>query len=134
VNSSLQRFALTLRPTTGPQHSSPSENRRMPVSQAPLFEPISARTRVLSQREVILGQNLANEDTPNYRPPRSAPDRVRAPGIGAAGVAGRPAMTRNAPLARALRAGVELGAEAPPAHYRAVAEVIGYVMRPGTGH
>jgi flagellar biosynthesis protein FlhB len=38
-------------------------------------------------------------------------------------------VVRNAPLARALHAGVELGAEVPPAHYRAVAEVIGYVMR-----
>ncbi len=36
---------------------------------------------------------------------------------------------RNAPLARALHAGVKIGAEVPPAHYRAVAEVIGYVMR-----
>ena len=41
---------------------------------------------------------------------------------------------RNAPLARALHAGVEIGAEVPPAHYRAVAEVIGYVMRLRAGH
>jgi flagellar biosynthesis protein FlhB len=33
------------------------------------------------------------------------------------------------PLARTLHAAVELGDEVPPAHYRAVAEVIGYVMR-----
>jgi flagellar biosynthetic protein FlhB len=38
-------------------------------------------------------------------------------------------VVQNPPLARALHAGVELGAEVPPAHYRAVAEVIGYVMR-----
>ncbi len=38
-------------------------------------------------------------------------------------------VVENPPLARALHAGVELGAEVPPAHYRAVAEVIGYVMR-----
>jgi flagellar biosynthetic protein FlhB len=43
-------------------------------------------------------------------------------------------VVRNAPLARALHAGVELGAEVPPAHYRAVAEVIGYVMRLGARH
>jgi len=36
---------------------------------------------------------------------------------------------QDPPLARALHAGVELGAEVPPAHYRAVAEVIGYVLR-----
>jgi flagellar biosynthetic protein FlhB len=35
----------------------------------------------------------------------------------------------NPPLARALHAGVDLGAEVPPACYRAVAEVIGYVLR-----
>ncbi len=38
-------------------------------------------------------------------------------------------VVENPPLARALHEGVELGAEVPPAHYRAVAEVIGYVMR-----
>jgi flagellar biosynthesis protein FlhB len=41
---------------------------------------------------------------------------------------------QNPPLARALHAGVELGAEVPPAHYRAVAEVIGYVLRLRAGH
>jgi hypothetical protein len=40
----------------------------MPVSPAPLFKLISARLAWLSQREVILGQNLANADTPRYRP------------------------------------------------------------------
>jgi flagellar biosynthetic protein FlhB len=38
-------------------------------------------------------------------------------------------VVENPPLARALHAAVELGAEIPPDHYRAVAEVIGYVMR-----
>ena len=38
-------------------------------------------------------------------------------------------IVQNPPLARALHAGVELGAEVPPAHYRAAAEVIGYVLR-----
>lgn len=48
-------------------------------------------------------------------------------------------IVRNPPLARALYATVELDDEIPPEHYRAVAEVIGYVMklkrgqaRPGT--
>jgi flagellar biosynthetic protein FlhB len=40
-------------------------------------------------------------------------------------------LLENPPLARALHASVELGAEIPPEHYRAVAEVIGYVMRIG---
>ncbi len=35
----------------------------------------------------------------------------------------------NPPLARALYASVELDEEVPPEHYKAVAEVIGYVMR-----
>ena len=40
-------------------------------------------------------------------------------------------LLENPPLARALHASVDLGAEIPPEHYRAVAEVIGYVMRIG---
>jgi flagellar biosynthesis protein FlhB len=38
-------------------------------------------------------------------------------------------VVENAPLARALHATVEVDEEIPPEHYKAVAEVIGYVMR-----
>jgi len=38
-------------------------------------------------------------------------------------------VVENPPLARALYATVELEQEVPPEHYKAVAEVIGYVMR-----
>lgn len=38
-------------------------------------------------------------------------------------------IVENPPLARALYASVELDHEIPPDHYKAVAEVIGYVMR-----
>jgi flagellar biosynthetic protein FlhB len=38
-------------------------------------------------------------------------------------------IVENAPLARALHATVEVDQEIPPEHYKAVAEVIGYVMR-----
>ena len=38
-------------------------------------------------------------------------------------------VVENPPLARALHAAVEIDQEIPPEHYRAVAEVIGYVMR-----
>jgi len=38
-------------------------------------------------------------------------------------------IVENAPLARALYAGVELDEEIPPEHFQAVAEVIGYIMR-----
>jgi flagellar biosynthetic protein FlhB len=33
------------------------------------------------------------------------------------------------PLAQALYAGVEIGQEIPPEHYKAVAEIVGYVFR-----
>ena len=38
-------------------------------------------------------------------------------------------LVENPPLARALYGGVEIDQEVPPEHYKAVAEVIGYVMR-----
>jgi flagellar biosynthetic protein FlhB len=38
-------------------------------------------------------------------------------------------IVENPPLARALHATVEVDREIPPEHYKAVAEVIGYVMR-----
>jgi flagellar biosynthetic protein FlhB len=38
-------------------------------------------------------------------------------------------VVENPPLARALHATVEIDQEVPPEHYKAVAEVIGYVMR-----
>ncbi|TGD96558.1 flagellar biosynthesis protein FlhB [Methylobacterium nonmethylotrophicum] len=38
-------------------------------------------------------------------------------------------VVENPPLARALHATVEIDAAVPPEHYRAVAEVIGYVLR-----
>src|SRR3990172_4552549 len=38
-------------------------------------------------------------------------------------------VVENPPLARALHDTVEIDQEIPPEHYRAVAEVIGYVMR-----
>lgn len=36
---------------------------------------------------------------------------------------------QNPPLARALYSGVEIDQEVPPEHYKAVAQIIGYVMR-----
>jgi flagellar biosynthetic protein FlhB len=38
-------------------------------------------------------------------------------------------IVENPPLARTLHATVEIDAEVAPEHYKAVAEVIGYVMR-----
>jgi flagellar biosynthetic protein FlhB len=38
-------------------------------------------------------------------------------------------LVENPPLARALHKTVDIDQEVPPEHYKAVAEVIGYVMR-----
>ncbi|HAD87864.1 MAG TPA: flagellar biosynthesis protein FlhB, partial [Rhodospirillaceae bacterium] len=38
-------------------------------------------------------------------------------------------IVENPPLARALYGSVEIDQEIPPEHFKAVAEVIGYVMR-----
>jgi flagellar biosynthetic protein FlhB len=38
-------------------------------------------------------------------------------------------IVENPPLARALHATVEIDQQIPPEHYKALAEVIGYVMR-----
>jgi flagellar biosynthetic protein FlhB len=38
-------------------------------------------------------------------------------------------LVENPPLARALYATTKIGQTIPPEHYRAVAEIIGYVMR-----
>jgi flagellar biosynthetic protein FlhB len=38
-------------------------------------------------------------------------------------------VVENPPLARALHATVEIDEEIPPEHYKAVAEIIGYVMK-----
>jgi flagellar biosynthetic protein FlhB len=42
-------------------------------------------------------------------------------------------VVENPPLARALHASCEVGTAVPPAHYQAVAEIIGYVLRLGGG-
>ena len=38
-------------------------------------------------------------------------------------------LVENSPLARALYAGVDVNEEIPPEHFKAVAEVIGFIMR-----
>jgi len=42
-------------------------------------------------------------------------------------------IVENPPLARALHAAVEIDQEIPPEHYKAVAEIIGYVMKIAAG-
>lgn len=72
---------------------------------------------------------------------RYEPARMRAPVLVAKGAdrialrirevarAHRVPLVENPPLARALHTAVDLGAEVPSAHYQAVAEVIGFVLR-----
>ena len=38
-------------------------------------------------------------------------------------------VVENPPLARALHATIDIDDEVPPEHYKAVAEIIGYVMK-----
>ena len=45
-----------------------AKGRRMSSLQAPLFQLLSARLGWLGQRQATLSQNIANADTPNYRP------------------------------------------------------------------
>jgi len=40
----------------------------MGPTDAPLFKVLSARMTWLSQRQAVLAQNIANADTPDYRP------------------------------------------------------------------
>lgn len=40
----------------------------MVPTKAALFQLLSARMRWLGQRQAVLGQNIANADTPRYRP------------------------------------------------------------------
>ena len=40
----------------------------MGATDAPLFQLLSARMGWLSQRQAVLAQNIANADTPDYRP------------------------------------------------------------------
>jgi len=59
----------------------------MGPTDAPLFRLLSARMGWLSQRQGILAQNIANADTPDYRPKDlNAKDFLRL----AEGVAGQP--------------------------------------------
>lgn len=59
----------------------------MGPTDAPLFKLLSARIGWLSQRQAILAQNIANADTPDYRPrDLNAKDFLRL----AQGVAGQP--------------------------------------------
>ena len=71
----------------------------MDLSHIPLFEALSKRMAWLSERQVVLAQNVANGSTPGYQPEDlKEPDfgSILA-GTGGAGGAGRLPMTISAP-------------------------------------
>jgi flagellar basal-body rod protein FlgB len=84
-----------------------------------LFQLISARMSWLSQRQAVLSQNIANADTPDYRPQDlRAADFTRL----VEGLAGRPsglamARTARAHLDGAPAASIGLGARAQASVY-----------------
>ena len=83
-------------------------------TRASLFQLMSARMAWLGQRQVVLGQNLANADTPDYRPrDLKEADFARL----ASGVRGRPsriAMAATDPLHVEGAPAVRLGLEGRP--------------------
>jgi flagellar basal-body rod protein FlgB len=87
----------------------------MPVSQAPLFKLMSARLAWLGQREVVLGQNLANADTPQYRPRDLRPAEFARLAESLPGAAGRLAMTRTDPAHLGPGEQVRIGLASRPA-------------------
>lgn len=47
------------------------------MQQPALFDLVSARTRYLARREAVLTQNVANADTPDYKPLDLRPAKAR---------------------------------------------------------
>jgi flagellar basal-body rod protein FlgB len=87
----------------------------MPVNPAPLFKLMSARLSWLSQREVVLGQNLANADTPGYRPRDLRPEEFAQVMQSLPGTGGRLSMTRTDPAHIGGGAQVRIGLASRPA-------------------
>jgi flagellar basal-body rod protein FlgB len=101
----------------------------MTVTHSLLFSLISARTAWLGQREAVLGQNLANADTPSFKPMDLAAfeKSMPSPGGGMAPVAleqtaqGHLAGTRR-PAAAGARSRPNDGYEMAPAGNAVVLE------------
>ena len=91
----------------------------MPPTNAPLFTLISARLGWLSQRQAILGQNLANADTPDYRPRDLRPADFARLIRPVPEPAGRAALARTDPghLDEGRSARIGLGARAADSSY-----------------
>jgi flagellar basal-body rod protein FlgB len=87
----------------------------MPVNQAPLFKLMSARLAWLGQREAVLGQNLANADTPHYRPRDLRPAEFARLAEALPGTPGRLAMTPTDSAHLGPGAQVRIGLDSRPA-------------------
>jgi flagellar basal-body rod protein FlgB len=87
----------------------------MPPIQAPLFKLMSARLAWLGERQVVLGENLANADTPGYRPRDLRPADFARLAQDSAAQAGRVEMTRTDPDHLGAGARVRIGLGSGPA-------------------
>jgi type III secretion system FlhB-like substrate exporter len=122
----------------------------MRITDIPILSMLRQRMEWHQEHQRVLAENVADADTPNYRARDLAPVEITSRQIAttlryddcvAKGVDliarkirevaeahGIP-VVENPPLARALHGTVEIDQEIPQEHYRAVAEIIGYLMR-----
>jgi len=54
----------------------------MTLDDIPLFSALKGRLSYLNQREAVISQNVANSDTPGYRPHDLAPFTIPQAGLG----------------------------------------------------
>jgi flagellar basal-body rod protein FlgB len=87
----------------------------MPLGQVPLFKLMSARLAWLGEREVVLGQNLANADTPGYRPRDLRPADFARLAEGASGPARRVEIARTDAAHIGVGSRVRIGLDSRPA-------------------
>ena len=122
----------------------------MPITDIPILSMLRQRMEWHQEHQRVLAENVADADTPNYRARDLAPVEITSRQIATtlryddcvaksvdliarkirevAEAHGTP-VVENPPLARALHGTVEIDQEIPQEHYRAVAEIIGYLMR-----
>jgi len=67
----------------------------MPISDIPIFSMLRTRMQWHQERQRILAENVANADTPNFRPHDLAPPAFDRASAGTAGVAGSVTLART---------------------------------------
>ena len=91
----------------------------MPISQIPLFSMLRTRMQWHQERQRLLAENVANADTPQFKPRDLAPpalDRVQpAAALGAGAHQPRPSRRRRARRGRAFQLDRRGGFEVRPA-------------------